>query len=392
MKDETIHDGTIVVSPSHHSSLPPHHHMHHALALARRGLGNVWPNPAVGAVIVSLLPEGEEITVAQGWTQAGGRPHAETVAIEAAGERARGATLYVTLEPCAHTGHTPPCTQAIINAGIRTVVIACRDPDPRVNGKGIAQLKDAGIEVIEGICREEAEVLNAGFFSRLQQGSPWVTLKLATSIDGKIARADGTSKWITNSHSRARGHLLRATHDAIFTGIGTVLADDPLLTCRLPGLTHRSPVRVVMDRALRIPLESQLVRTARTVPLWIITSTEADALASTILEKAGAILIRTDGSCRAALSALAERGITRVLAECGQTLATALLEEECVDTIHWFRAEEHVGEHGISAIYMHDINDLTKSLGWKSTQSFIIGEDKLTILQKHRYIEECTNA
>jgi diaminohydroxyphosphoribosylaminopyrimidine deaminase / 5-amino-6-(5-phosphoribosylamino)uracil reductase len=241
--------------------------MRTALSLARRQLGQAWPNPSVGAVIIK---NGDMI--GQAATARGGRPHAETIAITQAGDHARGATLYVSLEPCAHQGQTPPCTQAIIDAGITCVVVACRDPNPKVNGEGIAQLKAAGIDVIEDVCHAEATDINRGFFSVITRGRPFISLKIATSQDGKITNAASKSKWITSEAARQHGHLLRSQYDAIATGIGTVLADDPLLTCRLPGMEDKSPVRIVFDSQLRLPPTSKLVQTAAQVPVWVFTN------------------------------------------------------------------------------------------------------------------------
>ena len=223
--------------------------MQTTLGLARRGLGAVWPNPAVGCVIVN-----DGRVVGRGWTQPGGRPHAETEALRRAGAMARGATAYVSLEPCCHWGQTPPCADALIGAGVRRVVVAIEDPDPRVAGNGVARLRAAGLVVDIGLGAGEAAEVNAGFLTRQRLGRPLVTLKLATSLDGRIATSSGESRWITAAPARERGHKLRAEHDAIMVGTATVLADDPQLTCRLPGLEHRSPVRVVPDRYLRIPL------------------------------------------------------------------------------------------------------------------------------------------
>src|SRR5579872_6272521 len=241
-------------------------HMRASLGLARRGLGNTWPNPAVGCVLVR-----EGRVVGRGWTQAGGRPHAEAEALARAGRAARGATAYVTLEPCSHHGKTPPCAEALIAAGIARVVAAIEDPDPRVSGRGIARLKEAGITVETGPCADEAVELNAGFLCRVKHGRPLVTLKLATSLDGRIATASGESRWITGAAARERAHLLRATQDAVLVGTGTALADDPQLTCRLPGLEDRSPVRVVIDRNLRLPATLRLFSEARPVPTWLVT-------------------------------------------------------------------------------------------------------------------------
>jgi len=290
-----------------------------ALSLGRRNLGQTWPNPSVGALVVK-----DGRIIAQGYTARGGRPHAETVALADAGKLAKGATLYVTLEPCAHQGKTPPCTQTIIKAGIARTVIVCRDPNPQVNGKGIAQLQAAGIEVIEDICKPEAMEINRGFFSVIEKKRPYIALKLATSSDGKITNPK--SHWITGEAARAYGHLLRSRYDAIATGIGTVLADDPLLTCRLPGLEDRSPVRVVFDRKHRLPKHSQLVKTAEQIPLWIMTS-----------------------PLQASVHALAEKGITRLLVEAGQKLSESFLRSGLVDRVYWFRNPRAIGDAGLSA-------------------------------------------
>ena len=242
-----------------------------ALALARRGLGRVWPNPAVGCLLVR-----EGRIIGRGWTGSGGRPHAETEALRRASASggAAGATAYVTLEPCGHTGKTPPCAKALVEAGIGRAVVAATDPDPRVNGRGIAMLEAAGIEVTLGVRAAEARALNAGFLSRVEQGRPLVTLKLATTLDGRIATHTGASRWISGPVARDWTHALRAMSDAIMIGSGTALADDPELTCRLPGMTDLSPVRVVVDRRLRLPLTSRLVRDAKRQPTWLITLAE----------------------------------------------------------------------------------------------------------------------
>ncbi len=209
-------------------------HMLATLALARRGLGSVWPNPAVGCVVTQ-----DNLPVGRGWTQPGGRPHAETEALARAGDKARGATAYVTLEPCDHQGETPPCSEALIAAGIGAVVIAVEDPDPRVSGRGIQRLRDAGIRVATGLGADEARRLNAGYFLRMTEGRPLFTLKTATTLDGRIATRTGDSRWVTGETARAFGHRMRADHDAVMIGIGTALADSPRLTCRLPGLEDR---------------------------------------------------------------------------------------------------------------------------------------------------------
>ena len=322
-----------------------------ALELARRGLGGVWPNPAVGCVIVR-----DGVVAGRGWTQPGGRPHAETEALKRAGEAARGATAYVSLEPCSHHGKTPPCAEALIAAGITRCVVACGDPDPRVSGRGIAALRAAGIAVDTGLLAAEARALNQGFFLRVEHNRPLVTLKLATSLDGRIATGSGHSQWITGATARAWSHGLRARHDAILVGVGTAQADDPELTCRLPGLAHRSPVRVVADSRLSLSLTAKLVQDARRVPLWIACRSDADAARLRAFTDGGAVLLTIDdgapGTIAAAslLAALAARGITRVLVEGGSRLAGSLLEAGLVDRLEWFRAPLLIGGDGLAAV------------------------------------------
>jgi len=258
-----------------------------ALTLGRRGQGRTWPNPAVGAVVVK-----DGAIMGRGWTQPGGRPHAEPEALNRAGEAARGATLYVTLEPCSHVGKSPPCADAIIAAGIARVVSAIEDPNPEVAGQGHAKLRAAGIAVDIGLAAAEAARDHAGHFRRVRDRRPHVILKLAVSSDGKIGGAGRKPVAISGEAAKARMHLLRAQSDAVLVGIGTVRADDPLLTCRLPGMEARSPVRVVLDRSLRIPGTSKLVHSARETPLWLMTSNLAEARAAMKLGAAGAQVIR----------------------------------------------------------------------------------------------------
>jgi diaminohydroxyphosphoribosylaminopyrimidine deaminase/5-amino-6-(5-phosphoribosylamino)uracil reductase len=322
-----------------------------ALRLAERGLGQVWPNPAVGCVVV----RGDHV-VGRGWTQPGGRPHAEFEALKRAGGQALGATAYVTLEPCAHYGQTPPCTMALLHAGIRRAVVAAGDPDPRVDGRGIEQLRQAGVEVAVGLAQAEAERLNAGFFMRVRAGRPLITLKLASSLDGRIATRTGASRWITGEEARQRAHHLRATHDAIMVGSGTAVADDPELTCRLPGLERRSPVRIILDGRLRLPPNGRLVRTAREVPTWVLTRANADPRRRAALDRCGIeILTISPGSdghidLASALCALGARGLTRVLVEGGSALAAALLRARLVDRLVWFQAPLLIGGDGLPAV------------------------------------------
>jgi diaminohydroxyphosphoribosylaminopyrimidine deaminase/5-amino-6-(5-phosphoribosylamino)uracil reductase len=324
-------------------------HMRAALALARRGLGNAWPNPAVGCVIVR-----DGRVVGRAVTAPGGRPHAETAALMMAGAAARGATVYVTLEPCCHWGRTPPCTDTLIAAGVARVVIAARDCDPRVNGEGIAKLRAAGIAVEEGLLAAEAEDVTAGFFTRVRAGRPLVTLKLASTLDGRIATGGGESQWITGPAARRRGHALRGRHDAVLVGAGTVAIDDPDLTCRIPGFRPVPMVRVVADTHLRTRLTARLVATAAATPTWFVCRTGVDAARRTAMTEAGATVIEVEAGepgvdLAAALAALAQRGITRVLVEGGAMLAAALLRADLVDRVVWFHAPAVLGGDGLPA-------------------------------------------
>jgi diaminohydroxyphosphoribosylaminopyrimidine deaminase / 5-amino-6-(5-phosphoribosylamino)uracil reductase len=352
--------------------------MRAALALAARGLGRTWPNPAVGCVLVR-----DGVVVGRGWTQPGGRPHAETEALGRAGEAARGATAYVSLEPCSHTGKTPPCADALIAAGVARVVAAVEDPDPRVSGRGVAMLRAAGIRVDRGPSADDAADLNAGFFLRIKRGRPLVSLKLATSLDGRIATHSGDSRWITGEAARRRAHGLRATHDAILVGTGTALADDPALTCRLPGLGERSPVRVVLDRQLRLPASAKLLATARDVPTWVITAAAGDALRRQALEGAGVEIIdvaaASDGrlSISATLQALGARGITRILAEGGSALAASLLQQDLVDRLYWFRSASVIGGDGLAAAASLGIERLFDAKLFARLETETLGADML---------------
>ncbi len=363
-------------------STPPDEHdagfMALALRLGERGLGRTWPNPAVGCVVVKAGR-----IVGRGWTQPGGRPHAETEALRRAGAAALGATAYVSLEPCAHYGRTPPCTMALIRAGVRRVVAATLCPDKRVDGQGVAQLRQAGVEVELGLMRAEAEALNAGFFLKERARRPLVTLKLATSLDGRIATRTGASQWLTGEPARARGHWLRATHDAIMIGSGTALADDPSLTCRLPGFEDRSPVRVVLDRRLRLPPASKLAATAHAVPTWLMTRPAAEPGRAEPLREQGVELIEVTASdrdgldLRAVLAALAGRGITRLLVEGGAGLATALLRAQLVDRLAWFQAPLIVGGDGLAAIGELERQTIAEAIRLGRVQSQTLAQDQL---------------
>jgi diaminohydroxyphosphoribosylaminopyrimidine deaminase/5-amino-6-(5-phosphoribosylamino)uracil reductase len=311
-----------------------------ALALGRRGQGNVWPNPAVGCVIVK-----EGRVVGRGWTRPGGRPHAETEALAQAREAARGATAYVTLEPCAHHGKTPPCADALVAAGVARVVSATADPSPEAQG-GHAILRAAGIEVTEGVREDEARRDHAGFFLRIGPGRPWLTLKLAMTLDGRIATATGESRWITGPEARQRVHAMRFSHDAVMVGAETARADDPALTVRGFG-PFAQPVRVVASRHLNIPLDGQLAMSARDVPLWLVHDAaegrvSADSRAAWEGLGAGLVPVPTGGDGQldtaAILKALAGRGLTRVFCEGGGAFAASLLAADQVDEIVVFTA------------------------------------------------------
>jgi diaminohydroxyphosphoribosylaminopyrimidine deaminase/5-amino-6-(5-phosphoribosylamino)uracil reductase len=355
-----------------------------ALTLGRRGLGRTWPNPAVGAVVVR-----DGVIVGRGWTQPGGRPHAEPVALAHAGEAARGGTLYVTLEPCSHVGKSPPCADAIIAAGIARVVSAIEDPNPEVAGQGHARLRAAGIAVDIGLGATEAARDHAGHFRRVRDSRPHVILKLALSSDDKIAAAGRKPVAISGEAAKARVHLLRAQCDAILVGIGTVLADDPLLTCRLPGMQARSPVRVVLDRALRTPGTSRLVHSARETPLWVMTSNLAEAPAAVKLGAAGAQVIRVAATSAppgldlsAVLHALSGRGTTRLLVEGGARVASSFVAAGLVDEIWLLRGPDPIGDDGIPALGALPLSALTQSPGFKLHASETLQKDTLTIYER----------
>ena len=322
--------------------------MRAALALARRSLGRTWPNPAVGCVIVK-----DGAVVARGRTQDGGRPHAEADALAQAGSRARGATVYVTLEPCSHHGGSPPCAEALVEAGVAKVVSALEDPDPRVKGQGHARLKAAGIDVSVGEGAADAAEINAGFLLRVKEGRPLFNLKFATSLDGRIATASGDSKWITGEAARADGHRLRASHEAILIGAGTARADDPDLTCRLPGLGGYSPIRVVLDSTASLAPSSKLAQSARRVPVWLVCSRPGNAEA---LRSLGVEVIQVDAGAdgridvTAAASELGKRQLSRVLIEGGGEVAAAFLKAGLVDRVSLYRAGKILGGDSRTAV------------------------------------------
>ncbi len=372
------------------SATSDHQFMRMALMMGRRGLGQVAPNPSVGCVLVK-----DGHVIGRGTTAPGGRPHAEVVAIEAAKSRfgadaVKGATAYVTLEPCAHHGKSPPCIDALIAAGVGRVVSAMQDPNPAVSGQGHAKLQEAGIDITSGLLAEEARRTHAGFLSVLEHKRPMVMLKVGSSLDGRIATHTGQSQWITGDEARARAHLMRARFDAILVGLGTALADDPSLTCRLPGLEDRSPTRVVLDSHLRLPLTAKLVQTANEVRTIIVTREGADKARRKAFEKAGVEVISITPPKNGAegvpldkaLEELALRGVTRLLVEGGSQVAGGLLALGLVDMIGWFRAGGLIGGDGLPAIEAFGVDKLVNMPRYQLSRQENLGEDLLDIWVK----------
>lgn len=354
-----------------------------ALGLARRGLGTVWPNPSVGCILVR-----QGRVVGRGRTAPGGRPHAETEALAQAGDLARGSDAYVTLEPCSHHGKTAPCAEALIKAGVARVIAGAQDPDPRVSGRGLARLREAGIEVISGMMEEEAREVIAGFQCRVEKGRPLVTMKIAATLDGRTATHSGESQWITGETARARGHLLRAQSDAILIGSGTASVDNPLLSCRLPGLEDRSPIRIVVDSRLTLSLTSKLVASARDIPLWVLTSAGNSPERMAAFDECGVELIEVgrdaDGTLDldAALKELGGRGLTRLLVEAGGHLAAALLRQDLVDRLAWFQAPVLIGGDGLPAAVSFGTDKLSDAPRWRRLSAACLGTDMVEYLER----------
>lgn len=357
-----------------------------ALALGRRGQGVTWPNPAVGCVLVrdDFGQLGEGRIVGRGWTQLGGRPHAETMALAQAGKSARGATAYVTLEPCAHTGQTPPCATALIQAGVARVVIALSDPDTRVAGRGVEMLQAAGIKVETGCCANEAWIDHRGFLSRITARRPLLTLKLATSFDGRIATASGESQWITGGEARRFGHALRARHDAVLIGAGTARADDPTLTVRDIGVNNQ-PVRVVASQRLDLPFPSKLFETQNKASLWLVHGSQADMGRRDRFGSAGATMIEVGPDADGAvdptqmLAALAAKGLTRVYCEGGGGLAASLLRAGLVDDLYVFTAGLGLGADARPALGDLRLAHLTDAPRMARVSVQAIGADTVTL-------------
>jgi diaminohydroxyphosphoribosylaminopyrimidine deaminase / 5-amino-6-(5-phosphoribosylamino)uracil reductase len=361
-------------------------HMAQALALARRGLGTTWPNPSVGCVVVSASGE----IVGRGVTAPGGRPHAEAVALDKAGRAAAGATLYVTLEPCAHEGRGAACADAIVAAGPARVVVALGDPDPRTAGHGLARLRAAGIEVTEGVLRDEAFEVTLGHLLRVTEGRPAVTLKLAVGSDGLVPRGEaGAPTWITGDLARAHAHLLRARSDAIMVGRGTIMADNPSLTCRLPGMECRSPVRVILDRRLRTPTDARLFEDEM-VPVWFICAADESEANAAALQELGAeiipVAIDSHGhpAIREALDQLARRGITRLLVEGGPSVAHVFLDADLIDEAVIYQGSTAAGSEGLLPFVSEGLDRLTESGHFTPTHTRTFGLDLMTWWQRQK--------
>jgi diaminohydroxyphosphoribosylaminopyrimidine deaminase/5-amino-6-(5-phosphoribosylamino)uracil reductase len=334
--------------------------MRAAISLARRGLGETAPNPSVGCVIVK-----DNRVIGRGRTATGGRPHAETEALQAAGPAAQGATVYVSLEPCSHIGKTPPCATALIAAGVGRVVIGARDPNPKVDGQGVAMLRAAGIAVMEDVLNAEAQAVISGFAMVVKAGRPLVRLKLASTLDGRIATGNRESKWLTGESARRAAHAMRGRHDAVLVGVGTVLSDDPELTCRIEGFRQAPLVRIVVDSHLRTPLTSKLVRDAKSAPLWLLHRNGADAARKRAMEQVGVRLIEAPGGTAgvdlpSSMKMLAKAGLTRILAEGGGTLAAGLLRDNLVDRLAWFHAPGIIGGDGWPAAQAFGVTNLAQ--------------------------------
>lgn len=352
-----------------------------ALSLGQRGLGQTWPNPSVGAVIVH-----DGRIVGRGWTQPGGRPHAEAMALAQAGENARGATAYVSLEPCSHVGKTPPCALALIEAGIQRVVCAVRDPDPRVAGRGVEMLRAAGIEVFEDVLGAQAKDAHIGFFSRIERGRPSVTLKLASSLDGRIATATGESQWITGPIARRRVHQMRACHDAVLIGGGTARDDNPSLTVRDMG-ARTQPVRIVASSGLNVPLSSELAQTAREIPVWMMHGPKANP-DPWVAVGAKCVSIPLDGAgqldASELLKALGDLGLTRVFCEGGGQFAASLLNAGLVDDLVVFQAGLTLGSEGRPGVGQRDIAKLSDAVRFELASTEQIGVDSLQMWRRTR--------
>ena len=350
-----------------------------ALRLGRRNLGQTSPNPAVGCVIVQTRG-GEPVVVGRGYTAIGGRPHAEKEALKEAGAKAEGATVYVTLEPCAHKGRVKPCSEALVAARVARVVTAMVDPDPRTQGQGHAVLEAAGIAVTTGVLAEDAARAHSGHIQRITKGRPHVTLKLAVSADGMIGTRGGERMIITSAEAFTAVQAMRTDFDLVMVGIGTVLIDNPRLTVRLPGMANRTPARVILDATARLSLESNLVQTAREVPLLVIAGPQAPEPRRTELQAAGVKIIQVDAAAggidlRQALEALAREGFSRLFAEGGAEVAASLVAGDLIDEVVIFRAPVVVGPNGVRALSGTALSALERSPRYRLVETAAVGVD-----------------
>ena len=352
--------------------------MRSALSLAKRGLGRCSPNPSVGCLILDRSNN----LIGMGRTSDKGRPHAEMNALKSLTASAKGGTAIVTLEPCAHSDTSPSCAELLVNAGIKHVIIATLDPDIRTNGKGVKLFKKAGIKVSLGLLKETALDINAGFIYRLKYNRPLVSLKIASSLDGKIATVTGKSKWITGELSRMHGHSLRANHDVILVGINTVLKDDPKLNCRIKGLEKYSPVRVIVDSSLSIPLESKVLKNLSKIPTIIWTEKNINSPKKKILVDMGVELIELEKvknklNLIKGLNSLSEKGFNKVLVEGGSEISASLIANSLIDKVFLYRSGIFIGGDGLSGIASYNIDNLELAKRYGLIKTRVLDDDIL---------------
>ncbi len=360
--------------------------MQQAINISTRGIGLTWPNPSVGCIIVK-----QNLIIGRGVTQVGGRPHAEQVALEMAGDKAKNSTVYVSLEPCCHTGVTAPCADALIQAGVKRVVIASLDPDKRVSGSGLMRLKKAGIDVISGILEKEAREVNEGYFKSRNESLPYVTLKVAVTVDSKTATYSGDSHWITNRGARQHSHMLRARHDVIIVSSSTAISDNPELTCRLPGMKKYSPTRVLLDAFRKAPNSLKLFKNIDEIPLWIFTSLPKNDPINQESIKLGAKVVNVPNDSlgygldlTAVFKELVGLGITRVMVESGSQLSSALFQEKLVDKLVVYRAPSLIGGDGLSLMAGINLKKISESIRLKLDD---IKEFENTVIETYRVLK-----
>ena len=355
-----------------------------ALGQARRGLGQVAPNPSVGCVVVK-----HGRLIANGYTQKGGRPHAETIALEKAGDEAKNADIYITLEPCAHLGQTPSCADSLIKAGVKKIICAMKDPDDKTNGKGFDKLKRANIEIVQGVLEEEAAFINQGYLLHRVKQRPLVSLKMGVSLDGKIASSTGHSRWITGALARRQAHILRSFYDGVLIGARTALGDNPHLTCRLPGLSQRTPIRIIADSHLSTDLASHLVVAAKEHPIWVLCREDCDPIRRQAFLDSGVkllnIAIDEDSGLMdidLALQSLAREGVTRLLVEGGAHLSASFLRAKKIDRIYWFTAPLMIGGDGVSAVSGMGFDKLDDMPSFRPLWTQNFQNDRLIVLAR----------